>query len=165
MARPVLSAHAVLAVLVAVVVGASAGAQDGGVPVYGGDVPCESCRAGRTPPWHGSVAASRGVPAMPGYGHGVGAGHCPDGRCGPAGRACGPACRSCGPVCRSCGLSGVCGLTGACHAPLPCWGYPYPLPPCLPRLHSWLREGVLLSPQPLVTPRCHHCGAFIEGGF
>lgn len=161
-----------LVALVAALLGATAGAQDGrGVPVIGGPGAgdCESCRAAQRPPWYGSAVAGRGYP--------VGAGPmvsapCLSGRCGP-GAACrecgpGPACRSCGPKgCRACGLSGVCGLTGACHPPLAagCWGHPYPLPPCLPRLSACLREGRLVSPQPLAIPRCHECGAAIEGGF
>jgi hypothetical protein len=40
-----------------------------------------------------------------------------------------------------------------------------PLPPCLPRLHSLLREGYMPSPVPPTQPRCHQCGAPIAGGF
>ena len=39
------------------------------------------------------------------------------------------------------------------------------LPPHFPRLHSMCREGYLPSPVPPVQPRCHQCGAAIEGGF
>lgn len=39
------------------------------------------------------------------------------------------------------------------------------LPPCLPRFHALMSEGYLLSPVPPTQPRCHHCGAAIEGGF
>lgn len=39
------------------------------------------------------------------------------------------------------------------------------LPPCLPRLHAMCREGYLPSPIPPAQPRCHQCGAAIEGGF
>jgi hypothetical protein len=39
------------------------------------------------------------------------------------------------------------------------------LPPCLPRLHAFFREGYMPSPQPPVLPRCHQCGAPIAGGF
>jgi hypothetical protein len=77
------------------------------------------------------------------------------GDCGPA---CGPVC---GPAC------------GTFHANP--WGQLHPrrhvnggcvtLPPCLPRLHAWCREGYLPSPTPPVMPRCHQCGATIEGGF
>jgi hypothetical protein len=169
------SALSLLAVVLAAAVGASAGAQEDyvpagrGVPVIGapagGD--CESCRSGQRPPWHGSAMAGRGYPV--GSAHG---GPCMSGVCGPRSlcRECGPAssgpCGSCGP----CGkLPGVCGLTGGCHPPVgPCWwgaGCQYPLPPCLPRLHAYLREGMVLSPQPLVIPKCHKCGAHIPGGF
>ena len=160
-----------LAVIFAALVGGPAGAQEGyvpagrGVPVIGapagGD--CESCRAGQRPPWHGSAVAGRGYPVGAGYGS---RGPCLSGNCGP-----GPACRSCGPTaCGPCGqASGVSGLTGYCHPPLGVgwWGGcpPYSLPPCLPRLSACLREGMILSPQPLTLPRCHQCGAHIPGGF
>ena len=39
------------------------------------------------------------------------------------------------------------------------------LPPCFPRLHGWLVEGHMPSPPPPAVPRCHQCGAAIEGGF
>ncbi len=39
------------------------------------------------------------------------------------------------------------------------------MPSCFPRLHTWCRDGYLPSPEPPVTPRCHQCGAVIEGGF
>jgi hypothetical protein len=39
------------------------------------------------------------------------------------------------------------------------------LPPHFPRLHAMCREGYLPSPVPPVQPRCHQCGAAIEGGF
>ena len=39
------------------------------------------------------------------------------------------------------------------------------LPPCFPRLHSWCAEGQMPTPRPLALPRCHQCGAMIEGGF
>ncbi len=38
------------------------------------------------------------------------------------------------------------------------------LPPCLPRLHTWWTEGFMPTPRPLALPRCHQCGAVIEGG-
>jgi hypothetical protein len=47
-----------------------------------------------------------------------------------------------------------------CHRP-PCTT----LPPCLPRLHAMCREGYLPTPVSPVQPRCHQCGAAIEGGF
>lgn len=39
------------------------------------------------------------------------------------------------------------------------------LPPCFPRLHTWWAEGYMPTPPPLALPRCHQCGATIEGGF
>lgn len=39
------------------------------------------------------------------------------------------------------------------------------MPSCFPRLHTFCRDGYLPSPVPPVTPRCHHCGAVIEGAF
>lgn len=39
------------------------------------------------------------------------------------------------------------------------------LPPCFPRLSSLCREGYLPSPAPLCMPRCHQCGAVIDGGY
>ena len=39
------------------------------------------------------------------------------------------------------------------------------LPPYLPRLHAFCREGYMPSPVPPVLPRCQQCGAAIEGGF
>jgi hypothetical protein len=44
-------------------------------------------------------------------------------------------------------------------------GVPMVLPPCFPRLHAWCSEGFMPTPRPLVVPRCHQCGAVIEGGF
>jgi hypothetical protein len=38
-------------------------------------------------------------------------------------------------------------------------------PPHFPRLHSMCREGYLPSPVPPAQPRCHQCGAAIQGGF
>lgn len=38
-------------------------------------------------------------------------------------------------------------------------------PSCFPRLHGWWAEGFLPSPVPPALPRCHQCGAMIEGGF
>lgn len=150
---------AVLAAVLAAVAGVPVGAQEGYGPAGAGD--CQSCRSSaQRPPWHGSAMAGRGYPV----GGGMGA-PCMSGHCGPS-----PVCRSCGPkACGPCGAPGVCGLTGACHAPVGAgwWGMGChaPLPPCLPRLHSCLRDGILLSPQPLVVPRCHQCGAHIPGGF
>lgn len=39
------------------------------------------------------------------------------------------------------------------------------LPPLFPRLHGWCAEGFMPTPPPLAVPRCHQCGAAIEGGF
>lgn len=38
------------------------------------------------------------------------------------------------------------------------------LPPCFPRLHGWFAEGQMPTPPPPAMPRCHQCGAVIEGG-
>jgi hypothetical protein len=75
----------------------------------------------------------------------------------------GPAC---GPVCRS-GCGGVfhanpCGqLHLRAHARAHCMT----LPPCFPRLHGLFAEGSMPTPPPPSLPRCHQCGAVIEGGF
>lgn len=39
------------------------------------------------------------------------------------------------------------------------------LPPLFPRLHGLCAEGFMPTPPPLAVPRCHQCGAAIEGGF
>jgi hypothetical protein len=39
------------------------------------------------------------------------------------------------------------------------------MPSCFPRLHTWCRDGYLPSPTPPVTPRCHQCGAVVDGAF
>ncbi|NDC53651.1 MAG: hypothetical protein EBZ74_05010 [Planctomycetia bacterium] len=39
------------------------------------------------------------------------------------------------------------------------------LPPCFPRLQGLFAEGSMPTPPPPVLPRCHQCGAVIEGGF
>ena len=39
------------------------------------------------------------------------------------------------------------------------------LPPCFPRLHGWMADGQMPSPEPPALPRCHQCGAVIDGGF
>ena len=39
------------------------------------------------------------------------------------------------------------------------------LPPHFPRLHAMCRDGSMPSPVPPAQPRCHQCGAAIEGGF
>jgi hypothetical protein len=38
-------------------------------------------------------------------------------------------------------------------------------PPCFPRLHGWWVDGLMPTPRPPALPRCHQCGATIEGGF
>ena len=38
------------------------------------------------------------------------------------------------------------------------------MPPCFPRLHGWFAEGQMPTPPPPAMPRCHQCGAVIEGG-
>ena len=157
--------RAAVVLLLAAVVGATAVAQDGvigsgrGVPVIGSPAgaDCESCRSQMRPPWHGSAVA--------GYGQRVSQGHgmapCMTGACGP-----GPApCRTCGPTPSGPWAPGICGSTGFCHAPVGGGGMHYPLPPCLPRLHAFLRDGMVLSPQPLVVPKCHECGAVLPMGF
>lgn len=160
--------RSLVALLVAAAVGATAGAQEEsyvgggrGVPVIGAPAgsDCESCRSQMRPPWHGSAVA--------GYGQRVPTGHCMSGACGPSHAA---PCRSCGPAAcgpKPCGpcAPGICGVTGFCHAPGGAFGAHYPLPPCLPRLHAFLRDGMILSPQPLVVPKCHECGAVISMGF
>jgi hypothetical protein len=39
------------------------------------------------------------------------------------------------------------------------------LPPCFPRLHGLCADGQMPTPRPIAIPRCHQCGAVIEGGF
>ena len=158
--------RASVVLLLAAVVGATAVAQDGsfgggrGVPVIGSPAgaDCESCRSQMRPPWHGSAGA--------GYGQRVSQGHgmapCMTGACGPGHAA--PS-RTCGPTPSGPCAPGICGSTGFCHAPVGGGGMQYPLPPCLPRLHAFLRDGMVLSPQPLVVPKCHECGAVLPTGF
>ena len=73
---------------------------------------------------------------------------------------------ACGQVCRS-GCGGVfhadpCGqLHLRAYARANCMT----LPPCFPRLHGWRAEGFMPTPPPPALPRCHQCGAVIEGGF
>lgn len=176
--RPFVHHLAMLGMLVGALVSSSNGtqAQEGygrGVPVIGGPAPgdCESCRSPQRPPWHGTVAAGAMGGGMAGRGSlGMGyqsASPCMSGACGPsAGYSPSSPCRPAG-ACPKCGPPGVCGATGACHPPLMGLGKNpgYSLPPCLPRLHAMCREGLVLSPKPLAIPKCHQCGAFIEGGF
>lgn len=166
--HPVKIVHRCLAMLlVAAAVSATAGAQEsyvgggrgGAVSGATGSGDCESCRSQMRPPWHSSAVA--------GYGQRLPTGHCMNGACGPSHAA---PCRSCGPAAcgpKPCGpcAPGICGVTGFCHAPGGAFGAHYPLPPCLPRLHAFLRDGTILSPQPLVVPKCHECGAVITMGF
>jgi len=158
--------RASVVLLLVAVVGATAVAQDvavgggRGVPVIGSPAgaECESCRSQMRPPWHGSAVA--------GYGQRVSQGHgvapCMTGACGPGHLA---PCRTCGPTPSGPWAPGICGSTGFCHAPVGGGGMHYPLPPCLPRLHAFLRDGMVLSPQPLVVPKCHECGAVLPMGF
>jgi hypothetical protein len=39
------------------------------------------------------------------------------------------------------------------------------MPSIFPRLHTWCAEGHMPTPRPIAVPRCHECGAVIEGGF
>lgn len=74
----------------------------------------------------------------------------------------GPAC---GPACHHCGVfhADPCGQLRAKHDIHRHCGVT--LPPCFPRLHTWCAEGYMPTPRPLALPRCHQCGAVIEGGF
>lgn len=75
------------------------------------------------------------------------------------GSACGPAC---GTGCGGVFHANPCGqLHLRRYARENCMT----LPPCFPRLHGWLAEGHMPSPVPPALPRCHQCGAAIEGGF
>jgi len=73
---------------------------------------------------------------------------------------------TCGPVCRS-GCSGVfhANPCGQLHLRAYARAHCMTLPPCFPRLHGWLAEGSMPTPPPPALPRCHQCGAVIEGGF
>jgi len=73
---------------------------------------------------------------------------------------------ACGPVCHSGGKrvfhANPCGqLHLRAYAREHCMT----LPPCFPRLHGWLAEGSMPTPPPPALPRCHQCGAVIDGGF
>ncbi|MFM7207137.1 MAG: hypothetical protein ACKO4T_10770 [Planctomycetaceae bacterium] len=72
----------------------------------------------------------------------------------------GPAC---GPSCHHCGVfhADPCGQLRAKHE---AHRHCVTLPPCFPRLHTWCTEGFMPTPRPLALPRCHQCGAVIEGG-
>lgn len=41
----------------------------------------------------------------------------------------------------------------------------YVLPPCFPRMHGRLTDGVWPTPRPITLPRCPNCGAHIDGGW
>ncbi|MEI6239888.1 MAG: hypothetical protein WCR51_05840 [Planctomycetia bacterium] len=75
------------------------------------------------------------------------------------GAACGPACGT--------GHGGVfhANPCGQLHLRRYAREHCMTLPPCFPRLHGWLAEGQMPTPPPPSTPRCHQCGAVIEGGF
>ena len=94
------------------------------------------CNNVQRPPWHGSV-------------HGQ-----------PCGAGCGPACGT--------GCGGVVFQAKPCHqlhlrqyARANCMT----LPPCFPRLHTWCAEGYMPTPPSPHLPRCHQCGAVVDGGF
>lgn len=72
-----------------------------------------------------------------------------------AGEACGPACPACGVF-----HADPCGQLHPRRNLHPC----VTLPSWFPRLHTWCTEGYFPTPKPLALPRCHNCGAFIEGG-
>lgn len=73
--------------------------------------------------------------------------------------------------------AGHCGQPAACCPGSSVYqAYPFrqlhaPRPPCVrppslfPRLHALWCEGYLPSPIPPAQPRCHQCGAPIDGGF
>lgn len=76
------------------------------------------------------------------------------------GPACGPACGA------SCGRSPVfhADPCGQLHLRRYAREHCMTLPPCFPRLHGWLADGCMPTPPPPAMPRCHQCGAVIEGG-
>jgi len=72
--------------------------------------------------------------------------------------------------------AGQCGAPACCPGSSVYQAYPFrmlhePRPACVrppsyfPRLHTLCREGYLPTPIPPAQPRCHQCGAPIEGGF
>ncbi|MGI9178521.1 MAG: hypothetical protein ACR2IT_11785 [Pirellulales bacterium] len=71
----------------------------------------------------------------------------------------------CRPACPTCGVfhADPCGQLHPRQHLHQC--PPLVLPPCFPRLHAWWAEGAMPTPRPLALPRCHQCGAVIEGGF
>ena len=93
------------------------------------------CNNVQRPPWHGNV-------------HGQ-----------PCGAACETGCRTgCGGVFHA----------NPCHQ-LHLRGYArahcMTMPPCFPRLQAWCAEGYMPTPVSPSQPRCHQCGAVIDGGF
>ena len=69
----------------------------------------------------------------------------------------------CGPVCRPHGVfhANPCGqLHVRRHL-----HHGTTLPPLFPRLQGLCADGFMPTPPPLAVPRCHQCGAAIEGGF
>lgn len=75
------------------------------------------------------------------------------------GQACGPAC---GTGCGGVFHANPCGqLHLRRYARENCMT----LPPCFPRLHGLMCEGFMPSPVPPAMPRCHQCGAVVDGGF
>ena len=71
---------------------------------------------------------------------------------------------ACGPSCHPCGVFHA-DPCGQLHAKHEARRHCVTLPPCFARLHTWWAEGVMPTPKPLAMPRCHQCGAVIEGGF
>lgn len=69
-----------------------------------------------------------------------------------------------GPVCHHCGVfhANPCGQLCMKHQ---MHAHGFILPPAFPRLHTLLTEGYMPTPRPITLPRCHQCGALIEGGF
>lgn len=71
----------------------------------------------------------------------------------------------CGPACHHCGVfhANPCGQLHPRQHLHQC--QPLVMPPCFPRLHAMWAYGSMPAPRPLAQPRCHQCGAVIEGGF
>lgn len=101
-----------------------------------------------------------------------------EGRMDPGGSGCG--CRgvqrppwhgnvqgpACGPGCgQGCGGVFHADPCGQLHLRAYARAHCMTLPPCFPRLHGWLAEGHMPTPPPPALPRCHQCGAVIDGGF
>lgn len=75
------------------------------------------------------------------------------------GQACGPACNA------GCGGVFHANPCGQLHLRRTARQHCMTLPSCFPRLHGWVAEGQMPSPEPPAMPRCRQCGAAIEGGF